>query len=335
MDRILNSDVIEQLNHSFAEGLTQSEIMTRMNCPRKWYYRYVLQKKKQGSFAWPLLFGDAVHRMLERYYRGADIEATVPEFRFEDDVILRPDQSEDHEYWRSLAHVLVKYHNQFWKGFDNKMEILANEEELIYNYRGIRLRGKIDLCIRPSPKDGIFPMDHKTTYLFDASIFDGWSFRFQFLFYAWLWWKVKGRYPAGVYVNALKKPAERRSVKKRETIEDFIERIEQNIIAEPDQYYKRERLSFARDTLQRFEAYTLNPIITQYEMLDGITKLTPQEFIDEEIHSTAESLLLSMNTDHCHVYNRSCEFLDLCVNNMNDYAMEYIDMKHKHPELQK
>jgi hypothetical protein len=215
------------------------------------------------------------------------------------------------------------------------MEILSNEEEIGYNYRGIDLQGKIDMCIRPSSKDGLFIMDHKTTYQFDAHIFEGWSFRFQFLFYAWLWWKVKGRYPAGVYVNAIRKPAERRSVKKQETVEAFVRRIEQNIVLEPQNYFKRERLPFGPGTLERFEEFTLNPIMTQYEMISGIAKCTPKDFEDMELSATADSLMLSMNTDSCHQFNRSCEFLDLCANNLQDYAAEYIDMKQKHPELSK
>ena len=326
---------MEQLKRSLDEGLTQSEIMTRMNCPRKWFYRYVWQKKKQGSFSWPLLFGDAVHKMLEAYYRGRDVNAEVPEFRFEEDVILRPDQTEEHMYWRALAHVLVEAHNRYWFKFDNQMEILANEEEIHYNYEGFNLKGKIDMCIRPSTKDGVFPLDHKTTYQFDSHIFDGWSFRFQFLFYAWLWWKVKKRYPAGIYVNAIRKPAERRSVKKQETVEEFIKRIEQNIVLEPEKYFKRERLPFGPGTLERFEEYTLNPIINQFGMVDGITKCTEADFRDEDLARTVDSLLLAINTDHCHQYNRSCEFLDLCANNLQDHAAEYIDMKQKHPELVK
>jgi hypothetical protein len=176
-------------------------------------------------------------------------------------------------------------------------------------------------------------MDHKTTYQFDPSIFDGWSFRFQFLFYAWLWWKVKGRYPAGVYVNAIRKPAERRSTKKQETVERFVERIHQNIILEPQNYFKRERMPFDQGTLERFEIYTLNPIITQFEIISGISKCSIDEYEDMDLWNTADSLLLAMNTDHCHQYNRACEFLDLCANNLKDHAAEYIDMKCKHAEL--
>lgn len=335
MERILDYEAIERLRQSFGFGLTQSEMMTKMNCPRKWFLRYVLLKKKQGSFSWPLLFGDAVHRMLERYYRGADVDAEVPDFRFEEDVLLRPDQTEEHEYWRGLARLMVLYHNKFWRRFDDGMEILANEEEVSYEYRGFTLRGKIDLCIRPTPKDGIFPMDHKTSYIFDESVFAGWSFRFQFLYYAWLWWKVKGRYPAGMYVNAIRKPGERRSKTKKETVQDFLDRIEANIKGDPWSYYKRERLPFDRTTLQRFETYTLDPIITQYEMLQWIINCRKEEIDDPTTWGPLDSFLLSMNTDHCHAWNRPCEFLDLCAHNFEDHAGEYISMAVKHPELSK
>jgi PD-(D/E)XK nuclease superfamily len=333
MDTILGPEVIEQLRQAFEPGLTQSEMMTRQNCARKWYFRYVLLKKKQGSFSWPLVFGDAVHRMLERYYRGNDDALEVPDFRFEEDIILRPDQTEDLEYWRGLASLMVRYHCKFWREFDDKMELLATEEEIHYEYRGFTLRGKIDLCIRPSAKDGIFPMDHKTTYIFDDSVFAGWSFRFQFLYYAWLWWRVKGRYPAGMYVNAIRKPAEKRT--KKETVQDWLNRIEANIKGDPWNYFKRERLPFDRTILQRFEKYTLDPIITQYELLGAIAAVNEKEFEDRIFSATVDSLLLSMNTDHCHAFNRSCEFLELCSHDMKDHAAEYITMQHKHPELAK
>jgi hypothetical protein len=66
-------------------------------------------------------------------------------------------------------------------------------------------------------------------------------------------------------------------------------------------------------------------------MVSGITNCTFEEL--EDVYATVDSLLLAMNTDHCHQFNRPCEFLDLCANNLNDYAAEYIVMPYKHPEL--
>ena len=345
MDTILEPNVVQMLKDSFEDGLTQSEIMTRMNCPRKWYFRYIQQIKKQGTFSWALVFGDAVHQMLETYYTIANTlepggspsltQVEVPDFRFEEDVMLRPDQADDHEYYRGLARILVDHHNKYWREFDEKMIIEATEQEVELRHRGFRLRGKIDLVIRPNKGDGLFAMDHKTTSDFSEGLFAGWSFRFQFLFYAWLQWKITGVYPAGMYVNAIKKPKERRSIRNQETVAQFLKRIRLNIATDPSLYFKRERLPFDKSTLPRFERYTLDPILVQYEMIHGATEMSAEEFEDWELNSTLESLLLSMNTDHCHTYNRPCEFLDLCQNNLEDHAQEYINMQHKHPELQK
>jgi CRISPR/Cas system-associated exonuclease Cas4 (RecB family) len=333
LDRSIQADIVA----SFDQGITQSEVMTRMNCPRKWYFRYVKQIKKQGAFSWALLFGDAMHQMLEAYYKyGAkDLEWLVPPFRFEEDVILSPQQHEEYEYWRGLCQVIFEQHNRIWKEFDDGITIEATEQELEYEYRGFRLRGKIDLVIRPHRNEGIFPMDHKTASDFNKGLFAGWSFRFQFLYYAWLLWKVHGIYPTGMYVNAIKKPAERRSVKSQETIVQFLKRIKHNIISEPSKYFRRERLPFDSSTLQRFETYTLNPIISQFEMVHGAAVMPWSEFVDGDVMETLMSLLLSMNTDHCHTYGRPCEYLDLCENNFEDFSQEYITSTTKHPELQK
>jgi hypothetical protein len=331
---ILDESVLVLLRQSFAQGLTQSEVMTRMNCARKWYFRYVKQIKKQGSFSWALLYGDAIHQMLEQKYEYG-VVMDVPDFRFEEDVILTPAQHSEYEYWQGLAAVTMRQHNRYWNVFDEKMIIESTEQEVEYEYQGFRLRGKIDLVIRPHKSEGIFPLDHKTCSDFSKGLFEGWSFRFQFLFYAWLLWKVHGIYPAGMYVNAIKKPAERRSVKSQESIPQFLKRIEHNMISEPEKYFKRERLPFDRTTLIRFQTFTLDPIIAQFEMIHGAALMEWTEFREMEVMSTLFSLLLAMNTDHCWVYNRPCEFLDLCANNFEDFSQEYITTQQKHPELNK
>jgi PD-(D/E)XK nuclease superfamily protein len=335
---ILDPEALNQIAESFSEGLTQSEMMTRMNCIRKWYFRYVKRIKKQGTFSWALLFGDAVHQMLEEYYSGAAgkvIVPAVPDFRFESDVILRPDQIDDHEYYRGLAEVLIKQHNRYWETFDNKSIIEKTEEEVEYEYRGLRLRAKVDMVLRPHKSEGIFILDHKTCSDFSLGLFAGWSFRFQFLFYAWMFWRRYGEYPAGMYVNAIKKPAERRSVKRQESVRLFLKRIEGNVILDPDKYFKRERLPFDKTTLPRFEKYTLNPIISQFEQVSGLSVETWEVLESQEYFDVMDSLLISMNSDHCWSYNRPCEFLDLCANDFQDFAAEYITMDVKHSELSK
>jgi len=293
--------------------------------------------KKKGSFSWALLFGHAMHQMLDRYYKDQYAkECQIPAFEFEDDVILRPDQTDDHRYWQMLLEVMFDRYIKYWDSEDAKMVVEATEQEVEYNYEGFRLRGKLDMVFRPSKKDGIFILDHKTTYDINESLVLGWQFRFQFLFYAWLYWKISKQYPAGVYVNALKKPLERRSVKKQESVEEFIKRIELNMQIEPEKYFKRFRLPIDKSTLARFEKYTLKPLLFGFKTVSGLSQLTPREFEEQQISDDdINAQFLTANTDHCHVYNKPCEFLELCQNNFDDFANEYIAMPFKHAELTK
>jgi hypothetical protein len=341
----LDKTTLLKIQESLRQGLTQSELSLRANCPRKWFFRYVQLYKRQGSFSWSLLFGDAMHTMLDEYYTIlstikkpqeylAESPVEVPEFRFDEDVILLPSQQEEYEYYQGLATVLFRRHNHYHTVADQKMVIVSTEDEAEIEYRGFRLRGKIDIVMRPTKRDGVFIMDHKTTYDINRSLLLGWNFRFQFLFYAWMYWKMTKEVPAGMYVNAIKKPAERRSVAKSESIPAFLKRIEQNIITNPVHYFLRERLPIDRGALQRFQDNTLDPVLTQVGLIrQGVNNRLEETKVTGIELATIYSLIMAGNTDYCQIYNTPCEFLPLCENNFQDYASEYIITNNKHPEL--
>jgi PD-(D/E)XK nuclease superfamily len=325
----LPKNINELLAQCFEEGLTQSEIMLRMNCPRKWYFRYVQRAKRQGAFSWALLYGSAIHEMLDQYYRnfpsGPD-DITCPLFHFEEDVILTPSQTAEYRYWMKLANITFQRYAFYWRKVEEHYRIVSTEQEYEVIYRDFRLRGKIDLQLNPSPNShAMYVMDHKTVSEYSRSQYDGWNFRFQFLFYAWMYWRATGTQPAGILVNGLRKPALRRSEKRGETEETFLQRINQHMIEYPDDYFQREKLTFDAHTLARFEDDTLDPILTQFSWLKR------WHGSDRDL----KSLLFAMNSDHCQVYNRPCEFLDLCQTNFEDFSAEYIQMDTKHEELRK
>jgi hypothetical protein len=150
-----------------------------------------------------------------------------------------------------------------------------------------------------------------------------------------MYWKMTKEVPAGMYVNALKKPAERRSVAKAETIPAFLKRIEQNIIVDPDKYFLRERLPVDKKALLRFQENTLDPVLTQMGLIKrGVANRLDGERTSGIELATVYSLIMAGNTDYCQIYNTPCEFLPLCENNFQDYASEYIVTTTKHPELQ-
>jgi PD-(D/E)XK nuclease superfamily len=329
----------EEITRCFQDGITQSEIMVRGNCIRKWMFRYVLRLRKRGSFSWSLSVGGAIHRMLEEYYRLTAVNGPTPEtpiqfpengFNLPDDVILHGQDAEQQEYWTRVCELLVRQHNHYYKNTDQKLIILETEKELEYTYRGIPLKGVIDLgfeeTFTKSSIHDFYIMDHKTTTDLSDNLLCGFQFRFQFLFYSWLWKQITGTRPAGFLVNALKKPLERRSVKNSESLTTFLHRIERNVISEPANYFRRIQIPLDDDTLLRFQRTILDPLITQMQW----TQALPTSDVSNQ---TREALLISANTDHCHSWNRACEFLDLCANNLEDFAGEFVQDEVKHPEF--
>ena|SRR5215472_12860226 len=324
----------QNIQLAFSEGLTQSEMMERCNCPRKHMFRYILQLKKQGSFSWALLTGGAVHELLELHYRllqrtGKGLEdPKAVEFEFESDVILSPEDHELYKYWQLVAGMLVYRHNIYYEEIDKKLNILNVEVPIDIEYRGFRLRGMIDLVAESPGKIKPWITDHKTTADLNDIRMEGWQYRFQFLFYAWMWTKMTGQRPSGTMTNLIKKPQERRSTKRGESVEDFCRRIDYNIMANPSEFFKREWIPLDDAMLERFERYTLDPVLTQFQMLQEATDENGR-FNQQE----KEALLLTPNTDHCTYWNVKCEFMDLCKNNFEDFAMEFIKRHTKHPEL--
>jgi PD-(D/E)XK nuclease superfamily len=342
---LLPINIRDQLLQALDDGLTQSEIMLRSNCTRKWYFRYVQMLKRKGGFSWSLLFGDLVHRMLEAHYHeltrcqrqkipfNYDINSCSFEFEFPDDVLLNPDQYEEERYWRNLAKTYLRRYAEHYRERDAKLHVIANEHSVDVKFRGFHLLGKIDLAVKETYGGGHWIVDHKTTYDINRKLLAGWQFRFQFLFYAWLYWRRTTIYPAGVYVNAIKKPAERRSIRKQESIDKFIKRIEDNIQLDPEKYFLRERLPLDKKTLPRFEKLTLDPILRQFEWIKHYAQKYASDDYSIINNEDLMSLLISINTDHCHTYNTPCEFIDLCTNSFQDFSGEYITRDIKHPEI--
>lgn len=326
----------ESIKLSLEEGLTQSEIMERCNCPRKHMFRYILNLKRQGSFSWPLMVGGAIHKLLEEHYtllqkgKGGLTEPKAIEFEFDQDVILDPKQHEEYKYWQLVVGMLVYRHNRYYD--DSNIDVHHVEVPIDLVYRGQRLRGIIDL-VGSSPGRDFWIMDHKSSSDISDIRLEGWQFRFQFLFYAWLWRGLSGEIPSGTYVNILKKPLERRSVKKGESVEDFCRRIDFNIQAEPHLYFRREWVPIDSGMIDRFQRYTLDPAITEFQMLREVVDLHEDDMYSRFTQLEKEAMLLRANTDHCIYFNTKCEFLELCKENFQDFHVEYIKREHKHPEL--
>ena len=301
--------------------VTQSEIMTRAACPRKWYYRYCLQLDRKGGVNPHFVYGELMHEALAILYRSGEYNKTykeyfieVPEYRTKD-MLLMPGDQEAIEFVRKKVQIAFNSYRMHYYKADSYMRVRAVEQQYRTSFGGTLLEGKIDMVSHPKERDGIFIWDWKTAGRFDAAMLDAWSFRFQFLYYAWLYWRCTGERPSGIMVNGLGKCQLRpkitnKKTKEKETSEEFLIRVRNDMQANREKYFYRQRMPLGKGQLERFEKEMLMPHLRAFALLGQIpTNRTTQT--NKEI-AIIDSLAMAMNTGNCHVYNSFCEYLPLC-----------------------
>jgi len=309
--------------------VTQSEIMCRASCPKKWFYRYAMELRKRGVYNWHFLYGDLLHKMLAILYgnrkqgtTGKHFPIRTPEVEFPEGAILTVEDKEQARILRSIARITFKNYRQYYEGMDSGMRVICVEEAFTFDYRGVTLAGKMDLVAHPSMRDGLFIWDYKTTGMFNQYILDAWSFRFQFLFYSWLYWKVKGEKPAGNFVNGILKTLLR--PKKTETEQEYLDRVNWDMVSNREKYFYRVRMPLETGALEKFQEEMLDPHVDAFKLMQkaGVNLTT----------NVLASVSMAMNTDECHKYNSFCEFLPLCKDGKMMLS-EYDTRQTKHEEL--
>lgn len=305
---------------TLAEGFTQSELTELGTCAQKWNWRYNHLLEKAGQINFPLLVGDGFHQAMEQFYL-APYRVSVATLQLPDHSIPSLQDVYDMDYWNAVLPRMVEAYTIYYKDDKNKFEIISVEEELDYDYRGFRLRGKVDLTIQEM--DGRFTWDHKTTSRLNKDIVAGWDFRFQFLFYLWL--KQKANYDSrikGYYINAVKKPELR--VKKNEDLKMFGQRVFEDMVQNPDKYFYRDKYVVNDETLLHFERTVVNHRLKKLQAV-----LDPDTPFD-----LAQAIVQDKNTNECqHFSGAPCPFLELCRFGYEKMSFLYEVKEHKHPEL--
>ena len=285
-------------------------------CPEKHHRRYrELLEPKNAKPNWALLYGSAIHNAIDQWnkHEVVTLQIELPEgiiLDGEDEVLL--------EYWQGVLEVqMERYMIYYAEDFENH-EVIMNEEVLRTEFMGITLEGKIDRVWRMGKK--IVQVDTKTVSSLDKDKYDGWHFKFQFLFYTWLLAKAKGIVPNEVWVDAIKKPAQRR--KKEESTPALIQRIRQEMIQNPQDYFMRIPLLMHKGTLERFEKEILVPKINRIRYLTN-----------DPAPAIVDVLTRNKNTESCHNYGSTCPYLPLCLHGDKAERFRYTEREHKHVEL--
>ncbi len=310
----INPEILE-------EGFTQSEMQLWDNCPEKWYLGYNLMLQQKGKFSWALVYGGWIHSALEEFYatkgKRWSVDAQIPNKHLLPAAILA-----EYDYWKQLAKLQMEIYASYYKGDFKFFNVVHNEKIADITWRGIRLKGKLDLFVWDNVHKGHYVIDHKTTGRLDKKTVMGWDFRLQFMIYCWFAKKMWPDTPVhGYFVNAMKKPQLKRG--EYEMVPAFLQRVQSHMLEKPEAYFYRERLRLKKGDVKQFEEEILWPKISRIKML-----LNPD--LPVEIK---HMLLRNKNTDHCITYGRPCEFMACCKHGLDKERHAYRKRTAKHEEL--
>lgn len=313
-----NSTVLKPEN--FKLGFTQSEITTFDDCGEKWYYGYNHMLRKRGAFEWYFVYGDALHKTLSNWYRTGQLE--VATLQFPDDVFLDNDQETLRDRWQQVLQVQMERYAAYYADDLTEMNIRENEVVFTVKHEGITFAGKIDLSYTLRTEPDLWLNDHKSTGRLDATATLGWDYRFQFMFYAWLYEKLTGERVDKFSINGIKKPGLKQG--EHESVQAYVSRVRQDMIQRPTEYFKRIPLALMYSSMEHFETRVLAPKLERLRLLTQAT--TPANII--------ESLVRNQNTNNCVKYGKACQFMPICQHGFKREHMGYVVREHKHEELE-
>lgn len=288
------------------ETLTYSRIKARKNCPMHEHIRHDLrlvpkiQKESLGM-------GSAVHLGLET----DDIEKAVAYFDDE-----KPSTQEDAnalEIKRATVRAMLA---GYFEKFGHWPEGTRKEQQFdipIVNpatgakSKTFRLRGKIDAI---TYIDGMpWIVEYKTASQINNGYFERLELDDQITTYMYAHKKIYGKDAAGVIYRVLKKPGIKQT--KKESLEQFCRRLEQDYIGRPEFYFFEQRYYRSPEDLERFEkelwAFTKQYL---YERKAGIHTKNASRYLDWG----------------------KCEYMPICLNEP-DWELFYEERK-IHEELQ-
>lgn len=287
------------------EVLTFSRIKARKNCPMAEHIRYDLElvpRNKKKSLG----LGSAVHLGLET----DDIDKAVGYF----DGVFPDSQEEANELEVQRATVramLTGYFDRFGK-WDKEtirelsFDIPIRNPKTGAVSRSFRLQGKIDAITVIDGKTWL--VEYKTASQINKGYFERVSLDEQITLYMYAYRETFGVKPEGVIYRVLKKPTIRQT--KKESLEQFCNRLEQDYVDRPDFYFFEQKYYRSENDLKQFE-----------KELWAFT----QQYLYEKRND-----INCKNASRCLDFGQ-CEYMPICLGEA-DMELDYVK-KEKHEEL--
>ena len=287
------------------EVLTFSRIKARRNCPMAEHIRYDLElvpRNKKKSLG----LGSAIHLGLET----DDIDKAVGYF----DGVFPDSQEEANELEVQRATVramLTGYFARFGKWGEETIRELSFDIPIRNPKTGavsrsFRLQGKIDAITVIDGK--MWLVEYKTASQINKGYFDRVSLDEQITLYMYAYRERFGVKPEGVIYRVLKKPTIRQT--KKESMEQFCNRLEQDYVDRPDFYFFEQKYYRSENDLKQFE-----------KELWAFT----QQYLYEKRND-----INCKNASRCLDFGQ-CEYMPICLCEA-DLELDYVK-KEKHEEL--
>jgi hypothetical protein len=254
-----------------------------MTCRQKAAYGLLEQLTTNGGST-PLLFGNLVHRVLELTYADKNPGYAMEHLETAANELAPVDNAEyeDYEICLGWAEALIPSYFLFWgkKDFESmRWEHLEGEFGVPYDMglgrMTIPLRGKIDGAYRIGTNNSLWLFETKTKgQIKEDFLLEQLSFDFQINYYCNVLTKISGVRPKGVNYNILRRPNLRRS--SSETLKNFVERCQADIIKRPEFYFQRYEVAVTEKDMdkwnrefkvimQLFEQWVSNPEYYTYK----------------------------------------------------------------------
>lgn len=194
------------------------------SCRRRWHLEDVQHLTHKDRIAWALIFGEAVHKGLEYYYKNTrKISRALAGFTKQwnqERTILQDTYGglysagigDEWLAYKEKGELMLRYYDVYDRQaefqWDKVIEVVNTETRLYVDIRDFNgeqieglplLSGRPDLIVRR--KDGIWIVDHKTAasaYTARALDIDD-----QLTGLAYLWWRLTGDVPRGALYNSL------------------------------------------------------------------------------------------------------------------------------------
>ncbi len=284
--------------------VSNSEMYTYRQCPRKHQYRYRMMRRTRVKAA-PLEFGGIMHDALEMWFNGYDIQDVVSFI-----------QASDLDEWKEKPKLLamVVGHCAFWSKSIVSIEIETEFAVPIKSRSGndchAVIRGKLDGIVMYNGK--CYVLEHKST---SSDISPGSEYWQQLLTDSQastyiLGARSLGYDPVGVLYNVLRKPLHRRS-KSDMSPSDILDRMTTSMNESPQKYWGRQEIVRTEFDLQEAE----NDLYDWYKRLRS-DKTHPR------------------NVNACFDFHRPCEYHDVCTGaDRIENEIRYRTADKKHEEL--